>query len=183
MKLTLCILSLPFLLLSCKSSSTGPLTEGQSITAKERNAALTSYVDSYHAGLRLLSLSADSVDMHGKAPKWECCFVDTSNVAHRLYYFHVTSIDISFDSTTPPLIGPSVITGAWFDSDSAMTFAQSYGGSAYITKYPGTKISASLGQAIVPNASVTWGIYYLGTGGLLGFTIDAKTGALLGQTK
>ena len=118
-------LILTLFLYACKDNPANVSPSSQSITANERSAALSSYVNSHHEGLRLLYLLTDTIGTDGKATKWLYCYVDTSAGQHLTYYFHATMAEITFDSTTLPLIGPGIITLRWFDSDSAMIFAES----------------------------------------------------------
>jgi hypothetical protein len=183
MKNAMIILILSLLLSACKDNPTNLSPTYESFTANQRNVAINSYVNSYHSGLRLLSISTDTVGFDGKAAKWFYRFIDTLAGEHLTYYFHVTIDEIRFDSTTPLLVGPSVITVRWFDSDSAMVFAESYGGAQYRTQNPNATVSASLGQVLSPNAIASWRIMYQGGLTPLGLIIDADTGALLGQSK
>ncbi len=183
MKTAIVILAFSLLQCACKDNSTNPLPSTQTITANQRSSAINAYVNSHHAGLRLLSASAKSIAIDGKASNWSYCYVDTAPGEHLTYYFHATLSEVAFDSTAPPLIGPSVITFRWFDSDSAMVFAESYGGSAYRNQNPNATISAFLGQALTPTSVTNWAITYQGGSVTLGLIIDANTGALLGQTK
>ena len=168
---------------ACKDNSTNASSPDVTFTAAQRNVALNSYVNSYHAGLRLLYVSTDTIGIDGKASKWFYRYVDTSAGEHLTYYFHATMNDIGFDSTTPLLIGPSVITLRWFDSDSAMIFAESHGGLQYRTQNPNVTMSASLGQSLNPNPVASWRVIYQGGLIPLGLIINADTGDLLGQTK
>ena len=183
MKNTIIIVVLSLLLLACKDNSTNSSSSNESFTANERNIALNAYVSSYHTGLRLLAISTDTVSIDGKASKWLYRYVDTSAGEHLTYYFHATIDDIRFDSTTPLLVGPSVITLRWFDSDSAMIFAELHGGLQYRAQNPNATMSASLGQSLSPNPVASWRIMYQGGLIPLGLIIDAETGDLLGQTK
>ncbi len=183
MKNAMLILALTLLSFACKDNSTNMSLQNELFTANQRNAALNSYVNSYHQGLRLLFISADTLNIDGKASRWFYRYVDTSAGEHPIYYFHATMGEIRFDSTTPLLVGPGVITLRWFDSDSAMIFAQSHGGLEYATQNPKATISASLGQSLSPNPVASWRIIYLGGTMPLGLIIDANSGSLLGETK
>ena len=95
-------------------------------------------------------------------------------------YFHATAVDVAFDSTTPPLVGPGVITLRWFDSDSAMIFAERNGGSQYRAQNPGCTIAASLGQGLTPNPIVGWLITYRKNDSyLMHLEINATSGAVI----
>ena len=177
------ILALSQLLSACKDNTTISSSPDESFTANQRMIALNSYVNSYHPGLRLLSLSADTVGVDGKATKWSYQYADTSAGEHLTYYFHATIDEIRFDSSTPFPVGPSVITLSWFDSDSAMILAESHGGLQYRTQNTNVTMSASLGQSLSPNPIASWRIVYQGGLIPLGLIIDAETGDLLGQTK
>ena len=129
MKNIIIILTFSLLLYTCKDNSTDSSLPSQAITANQRNNAINAYVNSYHVGLRLLSLSTKSINTDGKSSQWSYCYVDTSFGLHSTYYFHATANEVGFDSTASLLGGPSVITLRWFDSDSALVFAELNGGS------------------------------------------------------
>lgn len=183
MKTAIVILGLSLLQCSCKDYSTNSSPSTQGITANQMESSITAYVNSYHAGLRLLSVSTKSIAFDGKASNWSYCYVDTAPGEHLTYYFHANLSEVAFDSTAPLLTGPSVITFRWFDSDSAMAFAEMNGGLSYRTENSGTTINASLGQALTPTSVTSWRITYQGGPIPLGLTIDAGSGNLLGRTK
>lgn len=183
MKNIIIILTFSLLLYACKDNSTDLSLTSQSITANQRNSALNAYVNSYHVGLRLLGLSTKSINTDGKSSKWSYCYVDTSFGVYSTYYFHATANEVGFDSMASLLVGPSVITLRWFDSDSALVFAELNGGSQYRTQNPNTTITASLGQSLSPNPVTSWWIIYQSSTIALGLRIDANTGTLLGQTR
>ena len=131
MKNAIIVLILSLLLDACKDNSTNSLPSGQLITARQKISAVNVYANSNHAGLRLLIVSTKSIGTDGRASSWSYCYVDTSLGGHSTYYFHASANEIGFDSTSLPLVGPSVITLRWFDSDSALTFAELNGGSQY----------------------------------------------------
>jgi hypothetical protein len=183
MKNAIIVLIFSLLLYACKDKSTDSSPSSQVISADQRNSAVYTYANSYHAGLRLLSISTKSIGIDGKASQWLYCYVDTSFGEHPTYYFHATANEIGFDSTTQLLIGPSVITLRWFDSDSALVIAELNGGSQYRTQNPNTTITASLGQSLSPNPVTSWWIIYQGGSIVLGLRIDANTGTVLGRTR
>ena len=183
MKIAVVILGLSLLQCSCEDYSTNSRPATQGITANQMKRSIIAYVNSHHAGLRLLSVSTKSIAIDGKASNWSYCYVDTAPGEHLTYYFHANLSEVAFDSTAPLLTGPSVITLRWFDSDSAMVFAELYGGSAYRIENPGTTINASLGQALTPTSVTSWRITYQGGPIPLGLIIDAGSGTLLGQTR
>ena len=183
MKNAIVILFFSLLLYACKDNSTDSSLSSQFITASQRNGAVNTYANSYHAGLRLLSISTTNIGTDGKASQWSYCYVDTSLGEHPTYYFHATANEVFFDSTAPLLIGPSIITLRWFDSDSALVFAELNGGAQYRTLNPNTTITASLGQSLSPNPVTSWRIIYQSSSIALGLIIDANTGTVLGQTK
>jgi hypothetical protein len=172
----------PFLLFGCKDSSTNSSPSGQLITAAQRIAAVSAFAIANNSRLRLLSVSTQSIGSDGKASSWSYSYLDTS-IGLPMCYFHATAIDIALDSTSPPLIGSGVINLRWFNSDSAMIFAERNGGSQYRTQNPGWTASASLGQSLSPPPVVSWWIVYRSSSIALGLQIDAKTGALIGQTR
>ncbi len=183
MKNIIIILIFSLFLYACKDNSTKSSPSSQVITANQRNSAVTAYANSYNAGLSLLNISTKSIGTDGKASQWSYCYVDTSLGGHPIYYFHATANEVGFDSTAQLLDGRSVITLRWFDSDSALIFAELNSGSQYRTENPNTTIAASLGQSLSPNPVASWWIIYQGGPIVLGLRIDANTGTLLGQTR
>ena len=183
MKLTITFLTLALLACSCKNNGTGPSSSSDIFTAGERLAAVTAQAQSAYAGARLIRVSAASVDTTGRAPQWNYCFVDTGGL-HPFHYFHVTRTQVTFDSTSPALVGPSVVTTHWFDSDSALIFGQRYVGSQYCSANPNHGITANLGQSMTPNAHAVWTILYSSSTTITsGILIDGTTGDLVGQTR
>jgi len=175
----LCILAF-----SCRDKSTDLSDIGSTFTAAVRLSAVNTYTESCHLGVRLFRVFTSNVDTNGKASQWSYCYVDTSG-SHPLYYFHATSTQVTYDSTSALYVGPSVITLHWFDSDSAIIFAELNGGSAYRSEHPDYWISANLGQIFSPNPITIWSIYYHNNSNsiMLGVRIDANCGAIIGQTR
>jgi hypothetical protein len=168
---------------ACKDKSTEPSDTGSSFTAKARSLDMNAYAESYSPGARFFRAFTSTVDTNGKASQWSYCYVDTSG-SHPLYYFHATSTQLAYDSTSPLYVGPSVVTLHWFDSDSAIIFAERNGGSAYRSEHPDFWISASLSQTLTPDPNTIWSIFYFCTNSIArGLMIDANTGALIGQTR
>ena len=183
MRNTIVIMILSLAVYACKNDSVSLSPSSQLITANERNSALSAYVNSYHAGLRLLNVSTKNINSSGRALTWSYCFVDTSVGTHPTYYFHATLGDIGFDSTGQLVPGPSVITLRWCDSDSAVIVSEQSGGANYRNQNPNGTMTAYLGQIVNPNPVVTWRIIYQGGPIGLGLIIDASTGLCIGQSR
>ena len=168
---------------ACKDKSTEPSGTGPGFTAKTRLSDVSALADSYYPGARFFRAFTSTVDTNGKASQWSYCYVDTSG-SHPLYYFHATSTQVAYDSTSPSYAGPSVITLHWFDSDSAIFFGEQNGGSAYRLANTDCWITADLSQTLTPNPRTVWSvIYHSANSIMLGLMIDANTGALIGQTR
>ncbi len=154
---------------------------GTGFTAAARLADVNAYVESNVHGGRLFRISTSAIDLSGSAPEWSYCFLDTSGSLH---YVHATSTDVVYDSTGPLLPGPGVITLNWFDSDSAVMFAELNGGSAYRAEHADCRMSARLSQVWTPDPHASWWIFYSSNSSIsLGLQIDAVTGAKVGQTR
>ena len=75
--------------------------------------------------------------------------------------FYATSSVVQYDSVGTMPIGLSTITKRWFDSDSAMMFAEINGGSQFRSSYHNVLIEATLQQDISsPNFVLSWWVTY-----------------------
>jgi hypothetical protein len=131
----------------------------QSFIASHNQDKVDSLVKIMDSSARLLTISSDSVLADGTSPWWTYSYLGSTS-----YYFHTTSATASFDSASPlNVVGASIISKAWIDSDSALVLAETQGGKSFRASNPHYRIKASLGEAVVPNSMPRWYIYYTST--------------------
>ncbi len=94
----------------------------------------------------------------------------------------VDSTGVSLLRVSAMSVGSGLISGRWFDSDSALLFSERNGGALFRQKYLNCYINASVGEPVVPNPATTWWIRYYSprdtTVASLLLGIDATTGAV-----
>lgn len=183
MKFTIALTALLLFSFSCPSRITQPTDNDGTFTAADRLSSVVAYVQAIYPDAQLLRVSSSFVDTTGKALQWNYWFIDPSG-PQPLHYFHATTSQITYDSSSQLPVGPGAITSYWFDSDSAFIFAQRYVGSQYCTANPEFSVTASLGQSMTPDAHAVWTVlYHSSTMITNGIFIDGSTGALIGQTR
>lgn len=163
-----------------KDSVNETLINGNRITAAHNLSAVESLAATNYNDLQLVSVKNDNLEYDGYADKWS--FRYTSGGIAVDYYFHTTSKEVKFDSTsTLQIDGSSFINHQWFDSNEALQIAEENGGKDFRDKNQNYKIEASLGEPLVPNSSTYWYVTYRSkldyTENLI-LVIDAKTGEL-----
>jgi hypothetical protein len=173
-KITLIVFLL--LLIGCgENSIENSLIEGNKITAAYNFKTLESLVYSYDRELKLLSIRSDDVDYEGFALEW--CFRYSSDNIAVDYYFHTTSKEVVFDSTsTAKNIGSTFISHPWFDSSEAFRIAERNGGKEFRKKNLEYSVQASLGEPLIPNSRTFWYITYYSKTERLMLAIDADSG-------
>lgn len=160
MKIKIIILISFLLFAGCdKNSINDAFIDGDRITAAYNLSAVESLASEYSQGLKLLSINGESVEYDGFARKW--CFRYTSGGIAVDYYFHTTSKEVIFDSTSTFMnIGSTFISHKWFNSNEALKVAEKNGGKDFRMKNPTYIIEASLGEPLVPNSTTFWYITY-----------------------
>lgn len=138
--------------------------DGQTFTAQnwyaEANAACMAMRD----GAQLRSVYSDNVSPDGKSATWSYKFswYDSLNKHLELLYFHNEPNGVFLDSISLQIdCCVTDITDEWFDSDSALSYAEASGGETFREGNPDYIISASLYQALVPYSYPCWSIIYI----------------------
>ena len=177
MKNSTILLMLCLAFIACKEDSLGPSNPEHPITAGLKLADVNSLASSF----RLMRIHADSVRVDGCAFEWCYDYLDTSATPPSVRCYHATSNHVQFDSVSALPVGISLLTSSWFDSDSALYYAEHNGGSEFRVQHPSVTIQASLGEDLGREPKPTWWISYFSQGIYLRLEIDANTGALLTQ--
>ena len=115
-----------------KDSINEPLIIGNKITAAYNYSAVEALAITYSDGLKLISIKSDNLDFDGYANNWS--FRYTSGGIAVDYCFHTTSEEVKYDSITTKVIGTSLITHQWFNSNEALKIAEKNGGRDFRTK-------------------------------------------------
>ncbi|MGA9293136.1 MAG: T9SS type A sorting domain-containing protein [Ignavibacteriaceae bacterium] len=113
---------------------------------------------------KIQTIYSGDVFLDGKSTVWNYRFsrYDQNNNRPEYLYFHNNTSGIVFDSISLYTVCcVTNITDEWFDSDSAIAYADYHGGKAFRDDNPDYIIKASLVQALVPNAYPFWSVTYL----------------------
>jgi hypothetical protein len=114
-------------------------------------------------GAKLRMVYSEDVSYDGKAARWDYKFswFDMLNDRPEFLYFHSEQSQVLLDSVSLEWdLGVQNITEEWFDSDSALAFAELSGGKTFREENPNYIISASISQALVPYSYPVWYINY-----------------------
>ena len=136
----------------------------QAFTARYWYADAVSAAETLHADAKIQNVYSDDVSLNGKAAVWNYKFYwyNQANNSPEYIYFHNNTSGIVFDSLSLyTLCCVMNITDGWFDSDSAIAYAEAHGGNRFRTDNPDYIMNASLGQALVPYSFPSWSITYL----------------------
>ena len=128
------------------------------ITARYNKEIVDSLANSISDSLKLQSIESDSVSIDGTSKFWIFRYISIDSS----YYFHTELDTAIFDSSSHKiLIGASIITKNWIDSDSALSLAESQGGYTFRISHPDYIIKASLREPLVPYSYPQWYITYV----------------------
>jgi len=153
MKNQFLLLIIPFFLISNYQTS-----NAQSIVASHKIKEIDSLVYIIDSEVKLINVMSDSVFIDGTSLSWNYCYRNYD--VH--YYFHSTFNSAIYDSSDTLIIyGPSNISKHWIDSDSALFLAEEQGGREFRNTNIHYKITASLGEPIVPDSKPFWYINYI----------------------
>lgn len=159
------------------SSSSSTVREGK-VTAAFNLGAVESFASSFSPGLKIMLLKSDNVTPEGFSAKWN--FEYSSGGLAVSYHFHNSYLGVGYDSTSAFMrIGVAFISNRWINSSEALKVAERNGGREFRLKNPGSTITASLSEPLIPNSSTFWYITYISKsddGSRLFLIIDASTG-------
>jgi hypothetical protein len=133
-----------------------------------------SFAISMDNSLKIMSIGSDDINIDGSSKYWKYEFL--SNDKMILYHFSSNFTAFGFDSTSKMTVGGSILTNTWVNSNIALSAAENNGGRIFRNKYPNCKISASLGEPVIPNAYPVWYITYSNSSEHLYIVINAVTG-------
>jgi hypothetical protein len=106
---------------------------------------------------------SSNVRVDGTSDLWQYKFRERV-APYRDYYLHATPDTVVFDSiSTRMTVGDTYITHSWCNSNEAMELAEFSGGAQFRATHPHYTISASLGEAGVPDRKTMWTIAYRST--------------------
>ena len=136
----------------------------QGIKARHNKSALDSLAHKINPSAVLMNVKSDSLLPGGTSLKWTYQYEAGSGINAVYYYFHADSDSAAFDSLSVYiLLGITVISKPWIDSDSALAIAEIQGGETFRQSNPHYKIKASLAEPVVPNHKPEWYIEYIST--------------------
>ncbi|MEJ2614645.1 MAG: T9SS type A sorting domain-containing protein [Ignavibacteriaceae bacterium] len=133
-------------------------------TARYWYADAVSAAEDLNNGVKIQTIYSANVSLDGKSAVWIYRFsgYDQINNRSEYLYFHNNSSGVVFDSVSLYTVCcVTDITDEWFDSDSAVAYADTHGGSKFRADNPDYIIKASLVQALVPYSYPNWSIDYL----------------------
>jgi len=172
-------------LISCESSTENTFEGKNHITARYKYNAIEKYAKSLDGSLKLKSVSSSNVNYDGTSSSWTYKYSKISDSAYISDYYYFSSIyeSIREDSiiTTNTTVGDAFISQSWFDSNYALKIAEENGGKQFRTSYNNCYITASLGEAVVPNSNPFWEIKYSINGdknNYIIYNINAVTGSV-----
>ncbi len=155
------------------------------ITASFRNSEIEAYAKSEDAVLRLKYINSNNVNYDGYSNSWSYKYskhLDSAFVS-RHYYISSFYDSIQCDSIVirESTVGDAFISQGWLNSDKALEISENNGGKEFRNNNSDYNISASLGEAVVPNSKPIWTIRYTSKTNKsisLYIRINAVTGAI-----
>lgn len=136
------------------------IENGELFSAGYRCIAVEKLALSIDSTVRLMSISTADMDIEGRAASWGYTFV-ASYPPYKEYHFSATSGSVRFDSiSTEMRCGAARISKPWIGSCTAAKIAENRGGATFRRDNLNCSIHASLGEAVVPNASPFWHFAY-----------------------
>jgi hypothetical protein len=168
MKTIIIIFIFGFSFISCNKneSPTDNNYEGVNhITAIFKFNEIKSYAQSEDSVLRLKNIVSDDVNYDGYSNSWSYKYskhIDSNFVTSKHYYLSSFYDSIHCDSIVvrESTVGDAFISQSWLNSDIALEIAESNGGREFRKNNSSYNISASLSEAVVPNAKPIWNIRY-----------------------
>jgi len=181
MKIKITLFLFLVLLTSCKEnedSITGiPLEGDRQIYALAGYNQVESFAKSIVESLKLMRVYSNNVKSSGSAKSWHYEFVSIEKDS--LYFFTRTFDSVGFDSTNIIMIGNSIITKPWIESNVALASAEMNGGSIFRNNHSDCTIYASLAEPLIPDSIPLWYINYSSANDKLYLMINAITGEFI----
>jgi hypothetical protein len=172
-------------LISCESTTENIIESENHITASYRYDEIEKYAKSLDSSLRLKSVSSNNLNYDGTSSSWSYKYSKVLDSAFTSQYYYFSSFygSIALDSVVnrETTIGDAFISKSWLNSNDAMRIAEKNGGKQFRTSNSNYYITASLGEAVVPNSNPFWYIKYTLYGdknNYVVFNINAVTGSV-----
>jgi hypothetical protein len=185
MKLQNLVIVFCLFLISCDSSTENTYESKDHITASYRYNEIEKYAKSLDGSLNLKSVSSSNVNYDGTSSSWSYKYskILDSAFTSKHYYFCSFYESINLDSivTRKTTVGDAFISQSWFNSNEALKVAEESGGKQFRKNNSNCRITASLGEAVVPNSNPFWYIKYSIDGdknNYVVFDINAVTGSV-----
>jgi hypothetical protein len=113
---------------------------------------------------RLITILAKNVKVDGTADSWQYIYDSLPDTNYKIRYYYISSdlYSVKCDSiiSKKPMVGGAPISKNWMNSDKALAIAEINGGNEFRLQNPDCLISASLSEALIPESSPNWYIYY-----------------------
>jgi len=184
-KLKYLVIAFYLFLISCKSPTENTFEGKNHITASYRYNEIEKYAKSLDGSLKLKSISSSNINYDGTSSSWSYKYSKISDSAFISEYYYFSSFyeSIKEDSiiTRNTTVGDAFISQSWFDSNDALKIAEENGGKLFRTSNSNCYISASLGEAVVPNSYPFWEIRYsidTNKNNYVVFNVNAVTGSV-----
>jgi hypothetical protein len=178
---------LPLFLIIVLISGLYKPTPAQSFPVLKNYHLADSLIKVINSSAKLMSITSDSTFSEGSSHSWYYKYCNLNEFTPLFYFLHTTVDSVVNDSSNNiNLAGPAAITLPWINSDSAWVIAEALGGSNFRLLHPNNKITASLGEAVVPHAKPFWNINYRSfdnSGDYLYLVIDATDSSKITSIK
>ena len=172
-------------LISCESLTENIFESKNHITANYRYNEIEKYAKSLDSGLKLKSVSSSNVNYDGTASSWSFKYSKNLDSAFTLKHYYFSSFYESINKDSIVIrkitVGDAFISQRWFNSNEALKIAEENGGKQFRTNNSSYYITASLGEAVVPNSNPFWYIKYSTASdknNYIVFNINAVTGSV-----
>ncbi len=113
---------------------------------------------------RLITIFTKNVKVDGTADSWKYIYDSLPDTNYKIRYYYLSTYlnSVNCDSiiTNKIMVGGAPISKNWMNSDKALEIAENNGGNEFRLQNPDCLISVSLGEALIPESSPNWCIYY-----------------------
>ena len=172
-----------FVLFFISCSSEEEVTTPQIYEGEITTSALKGYnliddaIKEIDADSKLFQISTENINIAGESSKWSYSFMNqTGDTLYTINLeFGSDYISIRSDTLLYNMVGASIITKSWIDSDMILNIAEKNGGKEFRNNNSDYIISISLSEAVVPNSYPVWNVNYNAVNKLL-IRINAVTG-------
>ena len=146
-----------------EQSSCNPTAELKAFTSDHWLTEAANNAKEIHEEAKIRKIYSDDISTDGKSTTWNYKFMwdDLQSNYHEYLYFHNEQTYVLFDSSS--IIDDCCIMNIseeWFDSDSAISYAELEGGKSFREENPDYTIYASVYQALTPTSYPCWDVVY-----------------------